>query len=69
MKKGMNMLELVDDVKLSLPEPDKDTSTVVFATPDNDLTRRDPRQPELPGVRGVVTSMPMAAERAVESNG
>lgn len=63
------MLVLEDDVKLVLPEPEKDTTTVFFATDDNSLTRRDPRQPNLPGVRGVVTAMPPAADRTADSNG
>ena len=64
-KKG-GMLLLEDDVKLVLPEPDKDTTTFFFVTEDNDLTRRDPRQPTLPGVRGPASVMP-STER--ESNG
>jgi hypothetical protein len=46
-------LLIVDTVKVDAPEPDRGT-TIAFATEENDLTRRDPRQPDLPGVRGVV---------------
>jgi len=67
MKKGLDMLMLEDDIKLALPEPERETSTFMFATSENELTRRDPRQPELPGVRGVVASMPAPAERVAES--
>lgn len=67
-KKGIKGMVIVDDlVKVVLPEPERDSSTVMFATEDGSLSRRDPRQPELPGVRGVV-SMPAPAEK-VESNG
>lgn len=61
-KKG-GVLLLEDDVKLTLPEPDKDTTTVFFITEESDLSRRDPRQPKLPmdGPRVVVQ---MTAERA-----
>jgi hypothetical protein len=69
MKKGMDVMILEDEVKLVLPEPDKDCSTVMFPTTDNELTRRDPRQPDLPGVRGVVSAMPTPAERAADQNG
>lgn len=69
-KKGVpNMLFLEDDVKLVLPEPDRESTTVVFATDDNSLSRRDPRQPDLPGVRGVVKEMPAPAERIDQSHG
>lgn len=61
MNKG-GMLILQDDVKLALPEPEREDTTVVFATDDNDLTRRDPRQPKLPEM-GLVRSMPEPAER------
>lgn len=64
-KAGILLLE--DDIKLVLPEPDRDTSTVFFATDENDLTRRDPRQPSLPGVRGVVASMTPPSERTAEN--
>ena len=47
LKQG-SMLVLKDSVKLVLPEPEREDTTFVFATEDNDLTRRDPRQPKLP---------------------
>jgi hypothetical protein len=64
MKQGA-MLVLQDDIKLVLPEPDRQDTTFVWATEDNDLTRRDPRQPKLPEM-GVVRSM---AEGREQSNG
>lgn len=60
-----NMVLLTDDVKQTIPEPDRNTTTVFFITEESDLSRRDPRQPKLPqmdGPRGVVQQMP--AERA-----
>lgn len=65
MKKGTNMLLVEDTVKLALPEPERESTTVMFPTEDNELTRRDPRQPKLPEM-GVVRPM---AERIAESNG
>lgn len=67
LKQGA-MLVLQDDVKLVLPEPEREDTTFVFATEDNDLTRRDPRQPKLPEM-GVVRNMPEAAGRAEGNNG
>lgn len=69
MKKGIGMYTVEDEVKLASPEPERESTTFMFVTADNELTRRDPRQPELPGVRGVVTTMPSPAERAENSNG
>lgn len=57
-----NSILISDDVKTTLPEPTRLT-TVMFVTDDNELTRRDPRQPKLPDM-GVVRSMPSAEERA-----
>lgn len=63
-KGNSNTMLIRDTVNLSLPEPDRE-STVLYATESNDLSRRDPRQPDLPGVRGVV-SMPPPADRTGE---
>lgn len=67
LKQG-GMLALRDEVKIVLPEPERQDTTFVFATDDNDLTRRDPRQPKLPEM-GVVRSMSEAAGRADGQNG
>lgn len=67
LKQG-GMLVLRDEIKLVLPEPERQDTTFVFATEDNDLTRRDPRQPKLPEM-GVVRSMSEAAGRAESQNG
>lgn len=55
-----NQVLISDDIKTVVPEPNRPT-TVMFVTEENELTRRDPRQPKLPEM-GVVRSMPV--ERA-----
>jgi hypothetical protein len=45
-------IEIFDDIKLKLPKPEKGSS-LMFATPDNNLSRDDPRQMQLPGLRTV----------------
>lgn len=60
---GSNQVLITDDVRVAMPEPDRPT-TVLFITDDNELTRRDPRQPKLPTM-GVVTPM-AAAERTAD---
>lgn len=61
-------LILDDDSKLTRPEPERETSTVFFPTEENDLSRRDPRQPSLLDRERprAVTSM---SERTAENNG
>lgn len=46
-------MEVDVDVKAKLPEPTRG-KTLLFATPDNNLQRTDPRQQSLEGVRTVV---------------
>jgi hypothetical protein len=59
------MLIVNDDVKLSLPQPTKNTKTVFFVTENSELTRRDPRQPSLPDPGpGRVVSMTAAPAAA-----
>jgi hypothetical protein len=48
-------LEVFDDVKTKVPQFDRE-STLVFVTPDGNLTREDPRQATLPGLRKVDTN-------------
>lgn len=45
-------LEVHDDVKMTLPRPDR-SSTYLYNTDDGGLTRNDPAQEELPGIRAV----------------
>lgn len=45
-------IEVFDDVKVKLPKEERGSS-LMFATPENNLQREDPRQMQLPGVRVV----------------
>lgn len=48
-------IEVIDEVKLKLPAPTKG-STLMFATPEGNLVRNDPRQMSIEGLRQVDTS-------------
>lgn len=58
----VNLLMLEDDIKVTLPKASK-AATVLYATDDNVLQRKDPRQPELTGLRSPATVTPIAQER------
>lgn len=59
-----NTLVIADDIKLKLPTGEKG-ETILFATPDGDLQRNDPRQPSLlPKPAATVHEIPRAAEGA-----
>ena len=45
-------IEVIDDIKVKLPKEEKGT-TLMFATPEGNLTREDPRQLKLDGLRSV----------------
>lgn len=45
-------IEVFDDLKLKLPKEERGSS-LMFATPEGNLQREDPRQHELPGLRRV----------------
>lgn len=45
-------VEITDDLKLTLPEEQKG-STIMFATPENNLSRDDPRQGQIEGLRTI----------------
>lgn len=45
-------IEVFDDVKVKFPKEEKG-STLMFASPDNNLVREDPRQLQLDGLRTV----------------
>lgn len=45
-------IEVIDDLKVKLPKEEKGT-TLMFATPEGNLTREDPRQLKLEGLRSV----------------
>lgn len=45
-------IEVIDDLKITTPKETKGT-TIMFATPENNLTREDPKQLSLEGLRSV----------------
>lgn len=45
-------IEIIDDIKLTLPKENKGTS-IMFATPENNLQREDPRQMSITGLRTI----------------
>lgn len=45
-------IEIIDDIKVQTPKENKGTS-IMFATPENNLVRDDPRQLKLEGLRSV----------------
>lgn len=45
-------MEIFDDIKMKLPAAERG-STLLFATPEGNLQRNDPRQRELEGLRTV----------------
>lgn len=51
-------VEILDDVKLTLP-PQEHGSTLMFATPEGNLQREDPRQMQLEGLRAVAAPAPL----------
>lgn len=68
-----NVLFVDDQVKVVTPKPDRE-QTIFFAGEDNRLSRRDPRQPVLPGVTvdvrtGELREFPRVADVKEASNG
>ena len=45
-------IEVIDDIKVTTPKETKGT-TIMFATPENNLQREDPRQLSITGLRTV----------------
>ena len=45
-------IEIADDIKLTLPKVEKGSS-IMFATPEGNLQREDPRQKTFEGIRSV----------------
>ena len=43
---------MIDDIKVTTPKETKGT-TIMFATPENNLQREDPRQQSIEGLRSV----------------
>lgn len=52
---GGGAIEVTDDIKAKIPTLPKGSS-VFFATPENNLVRNDPRQPELSGLKEVAAA-------------
>ncbi len=48
-------IEVIDDIKVKNPKPERGSS-IMFATPEGNLQREDPRQGKLPGIRTVEAS-------------
>lgn len=65
VKKGGDHTMLIeDDIKVKPPKHDRD-GTILFATEQGALSRKDPRQPELTGLREAKKPTPIAAGEAV----
>jgi hypothetical protein len=45
-------IEVFDDIKVKLPKEERG-STIMFSTPEGNLTREDPRQMQIEGLRTV----------------
>jgi len=63
MAGGTSMLNIEDDINAKVPKLTVG-GTVMFPTPENNLSRRDPRQPDLPNIVAVdsdVTTEPGVA--------
>lgn len=52
------VIEVKADTKVKLPKGGR-AKSIFWATPDNNLTRRNPRQAELPGIRDVTSDARM----------
>lgn len=61
-KAGDNTLLIEDDIRIAAPLPDK-PGTILYANDENVLSRKDPRQPELGGLRDVTRVSPMPQNR------
>lgn len=57
-------IELYDEFKVKAPKEER-SSTIMFATTEGFLSRQDPRQRQLPGLRDVNDVNPNPARRVV----
>jgi hypothetical protein len=64
-KNGSGRYEVHPDVSAKLPPKDRETA-MMFVGPDGNLTNRDPRQQEIPGIRAVDGSSEQRAVRLEE---
>lgn len=65
-KGGEHTMLIEDDIKVKPPKYERE-GTILYATDANELSRKDPRQPELTGLRDVRKPAP-AQERQAASN-
>lgn len=59
-------IELVDDLKVTLPKQEKGSS-IMFATPEGNLQREDPRQRSFEGIRSVDQEVKARREAQTDS--
>lgn len=60
--KAQGRYDVMADISTKLP-PKQREAAVMFVGPDGDLTNRDPRQPDLPGLRAVESAAPLPTVR------
>lgn len=63
-KGNVDVLMIDDKIEAKAPKPEKGAS-IVYANADGTLSRKDPRQPELTGLREVPTIRPATEAREV----
>lgn len=66
-KGGEHTMLIEDDIKVKPPKHERE-GTILYATEDNELSRKDPRQPELKGLREVGKTPAPVQEREKASN-
>lgn len=59
-------IEIVDEMKVTLPKEEKG-STIMFATPEGNLQRQDPRQQTFEGIRSVDQELQARKEAATDA--
>lgn len=59
-------IEIVDELKVTLPKEEKG-STIMFATPEGNLQRQDPRQQTFEGIRSVDQELQARKEAAADA--
>jgi hypothetical protein len=60
-------IEIMDDLKVTLPKEERG-STIMFATPEGNLTRQDPRQQVFEGIRSVEQEVQARKEVSTHRN-
>lgn len=59
-------IEIADELKVVLPKEEKG-STIMFATPEGNLTRQDPRQQTFEGIRSVDQELQARKDAATDA--